>query len=260
MFEAVETLASYWEQRAAKFARHEGGLRAVCSYGMPQFYNRSIEWCQQSALRPWLQNIHDQDVLEIGCGVGRWTERLAQNGNRVCGVDISPTMIAETGHRLQREGLCAELHTADAAGFESKRKFDAALSVTVVQHIMDDADFTRAIGNIAAHLRPGGRFVMLEAAPTDGSTRCNSPIFRARSLGEYQRTLENCGFRVSDVRGVDPVPLKTWVLPYLRSLPRPLASATINALTAISLPLDLMLAPRLSRQSWHKVIVAELDQ
>ena len=92
MFEAVETLASYWEQRAAKFARHEGGLRAVCSYGMPQFYNRSIEWCQQSALRPWLQNIHDQDVLEIGCGVGRWTERLAQNGNRVCGVDISPTV------------------------------------------------------------------------------------------------------------------------------------------------------------------------
>lgn len=256
MFEAVDSLADYWEKRAEKFARHEDGLAAVCSFGMPRFYNRSIEICQKRALAPWLDEIHNKDVLEVGCGVGRWTSILAARGNRVCGVDISPTMVAETDRRLREKSQVAELQVSDMANFSSERRFDCAVSVTVVQHIMDDGDFTRAIRNIASHLRPGGRFILLEAAPTDGSKRCNSPIFRARPLSEYLDTLKTCGFTVDSVAGVDPMPFKTWTMPYLNALPRPLAIAAIGVATAFSLPLDLLLASRMTKRSWHKVIVA----
>ncbi len=256
MFEGIDTLADYWEKRAVKFARHEDGLAAVCSFGMPRFYNRSIERCQKRALTPWLNSVNDKDVLEVGCGVGRWTSILASGGNRVCAVDISPTMVAETSRRLKENSQVAELQVSDVASFSSERRFDYALSVTVVQHIMDDNEFSRAIQNIAQHLRPGGQFVLLEAAPTDGSERCNSPIFRARPLSEYIDTLTTCGFTVDSVGGVDPMPFKTWTMPYLNALPRPLAVAAIGAVTALSLPLDLLLASRMTKRSWHKIIVA----
>lgn len=256
MFEATESLASYWEQRAVKFARQEDGLAAVCSYGMPRFYNRSIEMCQQRALKPWLASVSNKDVLEIGCGVGRWTEKLLQNDNNVCGVDLSPTMVDETRRRLARAGLVANLHAADIATFDAGRQFDAALSVTVVQHIMDDTEFARAFDNIASHLRPGATLALLEAAPSDDNARCNSPIFRARPVSHYLKTLEQSGFELQSIVGVDPMPFKTWVLPYLRSMPRLLGVAGIAAATACSLPLDLLLARHLPGPSWHKLIVA----
>lgn len=256
MFEAADSLAGYWELRALRYARQEDGLAAVCSYGMPRFYNRSIELCQQRALAPWLGGIGDSEVLEIGCGVGRWTRRLAVAGNRVTGIDLSPTMVEETARRLADAGVSAELHAADISTFRTRRRYDAALSVTVVQHIMDDDAFQQAFDNIGAALRPGGRFVLLEAAPSDDNARCNSPIFRARPLSEYLATLDRAGFDVETVRGVDPMPFKTWVLPWLRSVPRPLGIAAIGIATALSLPLDLLLARWLPRQSWHKLIVA----
>jgi hypothetical protein len=38
------TFSAYWERRAQQFAARGRGLAAVCSYGMPWFYNRYIEW------------------------------------------------------------------------------------------------------------------------------------------------------------------------------------------------------------------------
>ena len=41
----------YWEQRACRFASQGDGLAAVCSYGMPAFYNRVIDWIRGSGRR-----------------------------------------------------------------------------------------------------------------------------------------------------------------------------------------------------------------
>src|ERR1700757_5491795 len=85
----------YWEDRARRFAAEGEGLPAVCSYGMPEFYNRMIHFNQQLALAPWLRVSPGTRVLDVGCGVGRWSRVLASRGAIVTGVDLSPTMIAE---------------------------------------------------------------------------------------------------------------------------------------------------------------------
>ena len=256
MFEAIDTLANYWEQRAVRFARQDDGLAAVCSYGMPRFYNRMIEICQRRALHPWLTRVEDRDVLEIGCGVGRWTRLLAGNGNRVTAIDLSPTMIDEAGTRLRKSGLDADLHVADVTTFNAGRRFDCVLSVTVIQHVTDEQGFTRVFDNLADHLKPGGRAILLEAAPTDRVARCDSPIFRARPEDAYTSALQASGFRIDEICGVDPMPFKTWALPYLRRLPRPAAIGLTAIVTALSLPLDLLLARWLTPHSWHKLIIA----
>src|SRR6516162_6126205 len=84
----------YWEQRARRFADRGAGLAAVCSYGMPDFYNRAIQLSQRLALRRWLRVDAGMRVLDVGCGIGRWSRALAARGASVSGIDLSPTMIS----------------------------------------------------------------------------------------------------------------------------------------------------------------------
>ena len=97
--------ALYWEERARRFATEGDGLAAVCSYGMPAFYNRMIHTCQRLALEPWLRVRRGTSVLDVGCGVGRWSRELACRGARVTGIDLSPTMIAQAKRRAAAQGV-----------------------------------------------------------------------------------------------------------------------------------------------------------
>src|SRR5215472_13533215 len=102
---ARDSPLGYWERRARRFAREGAGLRAVCSYGMPAFYNRAIHSCQRQALEPWLRLRPGTSVLDVGCGVGRWCLELAQRGARVTGHNVSPSMIAQATKRAAQEGV-----------------------------------------------------------------------------------------------------------------------------------------------------------
>src|SRR5258708_19593471 len=89
------TPSVYWEDRAQRFAAEGDGLAAVCAYGMPEFYNRAIHLEQRLALEPWLKVGAGTRVLDVGCGVGRWSRLLAARGAAVLAVDFSPTMFAQ---------------------------------------------------------------------------------------------------------------------------------------------------------------------
>lgn len=249
--------AGYWEQRARRFAGSRAGLAAVCSYGMPAFYNRSIDASQRLALGPWLAPAPGTRVLDVGCGIGRWSRLLARRGARVTGVDLSPTMIAEARRRAEREGVLARcrFEVRDLSALELGERFPLVLGVTVLQHILDPAALGCAVGRIAAHLAPDGRAVLLEAAPARRVTRCDSDVFQARDEARYVAAFAAAGLRVESLGGVDPAPFKTLLLPHYRRLPRPLAWLGLLAATAAALPVDLLLGRRWVSASWHKVFV-----
>jgi 2-polyprenyl-3-methyl-5-hydroxy-6-metoxy-1,4-benzoquinol methylase len=251
--------ARYWEARARQFAGEGAGLAAVCSYGMPGFYNRAIALTQRRALAPWLRrSAHSRGAaaLDVGCGVGRWSVALAHGGYRVTGVDLSPHMIEQARARAVHVGASCEFGVANAADLDLGRRFDLILCVTVLQHILDPSSARRAVANLAAHLAPRGQLVLLEAAPARDCRRCDSAVFSARPLEWYRGALRAAGLRLTAIRGVDPMPLKTWLLPHYARLPRALRLTALALATGISLPLDLALAPLASGLSWHKVIVA----
>lgn len=259
MMLALPRPATYWENRARRYAGAGDGLAAVCSYGMPAFYNRLIHWCQGRSLAPWLAVPAGARVLDIGCGVGRWSRRLAARGAQVTGIDLSPTMIEEARRRSFASGVgerCRFL-VQDCAELDVEGPFDLILSVTVLQHILDVGALRAAVRRIVGHLAPDGRLVVLEAAPARTANHCNSPVFRARHRDFYLSLFEECGLGVRSVAGVDPAPFKTWLLPHLARLPRPAAFGALALATALSAPIDVPFGRRMPRQSWHAVLVLE---
>ena len=247
----------YWEDRAQRFAGEGDGLAAVCAYGMPEFYNRAIHLEQRLALEPWLKVGRGARVLDVGCGVGRWSRLLATRGAVVTGVDLSPTMIAQAEGRAATEGVSdrCRFEVQDLANLNLRGQFDRVLGVTVLQHILDPSALRSAVTRMTGHLAPGGRMVLLEAAPAGQARHCDTTIFRARRRDEYLELFKECGLRVLTVTGVDPAPFKYRLLPHLKRLPRALRIATTTAASLASLPLDALLGRYAVHRSWHAVFV-----
>jgi SAM-dependent methyltransferase len=249
--------ATYWEDRARRFAGKGDGLAAVCSYGMPVFYNRVIHFCQHLALDRWLRVRPGTRALDVGCGVGRWSRLLASRGAFVTGVDLSPTMIAQSKLRTAEAGLsnrCRFL-VQDSAALDVGGPFDLVLGVTVLQHILDPVALRAAVEKMTAHLSSAGRMVLLEAAPTYAAASCDTTVFRARQRSDYVRLFSECGLRVQTITGVDPAPFKTWLLPHLRKLPRPVSLAALALATGLSAPIDAVFGRLAVERSWHAVFV-----
>ena len=251
------TFAQYWEQRARRYASKGHGLRAVCSYGMPGFYNYAIHLTQRLALRPWFSVDRGSSVLDVGCGIGRWTHRLAARGAWVTGVDLSPTMVAEARARAARDGVAERCRflVGDVVELDLGERYDLVLCVTVLQHILDPERHRRALDRLRAHLSDAGRLVLLEAVPSYPTRRCDTKAFRAIAWDRYYGLFNEVGLRLERVTGVDTAPLKSVVLPIYAGLPRPLAYLGLAAATALSLPIDLVFGRRLISWSWHKVMV-----
>lgn len=248
---------AYWEDRARRYAPEGNGLAAVCSYGMPAFYNRAIHICQRLALKPWLKQAVHRQVLDVGCGIGRWSRLMAAQGAHVTGVDFSPTMMAEATRRAAAEGLTDRCRfvAQDLAELSTGSRYELILGVTVLQHILQPDRLQRAASHLAAHLAPNGLMVLIEAAPSRSNSRCDNPFFRARSLDTYLTLFAGCGLTVQVISGIDPMPLKTLFLPYYARLPKPLALAGLAVVTALSLPADALLGRHWVNRSWHKLLV-----
>jgi SAM-dependent methyltransferase len=91
-------------------------------------------------------------VLDDGCGVGMYIERLAAYGGRVFGIEYELSR-AVKAHQLSP-------HVLSAAGEHlpfPDNTFDLILSHEVLEHVADDQ---QAAGEIIRTLSPGGRLVL----------------------------------------------------------------------------------------------------
>jgi len=94
----------------------------------------------------------DERILDLGCGTGQLTAKIAESRAQVVGLDASPEMIGQA--RQNFPGLTFVLGNGTEMPFRSE--FDAVFSNAAL-HWMTEAK--RVAERIALALRPGGRLV-----------------------------------------------------------------------------------------------------
>ena len=99
-------------------------------------------------------DISGQNVIDIGCGEGRFSRILSEKGAIITGIDLTPSLIEEA-KRLDPAGNYLEA-SAEALPFDDD-SFDIAISYIV---LVDVSDFRTAIDEMARVTKPGGRIVV----------------------------------------------------------------------------------------------------
>jgi trans-aconitate methyltransferase len=176
----------------------------------------SFVWKQASDLVELLGPQPGESILDIGCGTGHLTGKLAQAGAAVVGIDRSPEMVAEA--RRNYPSLAFEV--ADARELTYADRFDAVFSNAVLHWISEAGAVVRGV---ARALKPGGRFVaefggkgnikilqgaLIEGVATLTGERVESPWYFP-SVAEYAGLLEGHGLEVGFATLFDrPTPLE----------------------------------------------------
>jgi SAM-dependent methyltransferase len=98
-------------------------------------------------------------VLEVGCGQGHLTRRLAERGVDVVGIDANPNASQVSGSDRVLHMRAEDLEFAND-------EFDAIVSVHAIEHI---PPLEKAVAEMARVLRPGGRALFIyPAEPIQG--------------------------------------------------------------------------------------------
>ena len=96
-------------------------------------------------------------VLEVGCGTGQLTERLARFGFRLTAIDLGPSMISAARRRL--DGRAVSLQVASFEDFAApEASFDLIISGTAFHWVDPEVRFRKPV----RLLRPGGWLALLE--------------------------------------------------------------------------------------------------
>jgi len=153
-------------------------------------------------------------ILDLGCGDGALTRKLADLGCEVVGVDASADQIAAA----KKSGLDARVKDCQALDFD--REFDAIFSNAAL-HWMKNAD--AVLDGVKRALRPGGRFVA-----EMGGAGC---VLKIRTA------LEQALAR----RGIDGASRNPWYFPPAEEYAKKLQQHdfTIDFMTLFDRPTDL---------------------
>lgn len=171
-----------------------------------------------------------ESILDLGCGDGVLTEKLAATGARVVGADSSAEMVAAA----RKRGLDARVMDATALPFEGE--FDAVFSNAVLHWVKHDPD--AAIRSVYRALRSPGRFVgelgghgcvaAIELALIVGLEQRGIPKAPSVSpwyfptVEDYRARLERAGFIAESVQLIPrPTPLPTGMRGWLDTFAAP---------------------------------------
>ena len=137
----TENTVSFYDQRAKTIKNRKQEYTTVLLGDQdPDF---SVKWdaYEKQFILPKLKLNQDKVILDIGCGIGRWAEAVADQCKEYYGVDFSSEMIAVAKENIKNENCHFYAMSAVDAVSNPKiadRKYDIVLDVGVSMYINEE--------------------------------------------------------------------------------------------------------------------------
>lgn len=121
---------------------------------------RPLDIAQTETILAHLGNIEGQEVLDLACGAGYFSQKAVEQGARqVVGLDISSTMI-EVAQREHEGDSRFEFRVADCGQhLDVGREFDVVFAMWFLNYAPTAEDQFKMWQNMLRHLKPGGRCI-----------------------------------------------------------------------------------------------------
>ena len=137
----AENTVSFYDQRAKTINNRKQEYTTVLLGDQdPDF---SVKWdaYEKQLILPKLKLNQDKVILDIGCGMGRWAEAVADQCKEYYGVDFSSELIAVAKENIKNENC--HFYTMSAVDAVSNlkitaRKYDIVLDVGVSMYINEE--------------------------------------------------------------------------------------------------------------------------
>lgn len=167
-----------------------------------------------------------ESILDLGCGDGALTEKIAATGVRVVGVDISEDLLAAARHR----GL--DVRKMDARQLDFNAEFDAIFSNAALHWMKQPTEVIKSVRKV---LKRNGRFVgefgghgnvaaiytALFAVFANYGIDLTPHFLFFPTPAEYRELLESQGFHVDTILLIPrPTPLPTGMAGWLGTFAR----------------------------------------
>ncbi|MEU9019472.1 class I SAM-dependent methyltransferase [Actinomadura sp. NPDC048394] len=125
------------------------------------------------------------DVLELACGTGQWTGRLAERARSVTAVDASPEALQIARERVPSTAV--EFVCADLFAWRPSRRYDTVFFAFWLSHVPPDRlpGFWRTVADALA---PGGSAVFIDNGPGEAAAE---DVLAGQAVPSVRRRLED---------------------------------------------------------------------
>ncbi len=193
--------AHYYRERAAEY--DDWWLRQRRYDHGPEI---NAQWFADGAeLRATLERFEPTgDVLELACGTGLWTERLAAHADRVTAVDGSAEMLELC--RARMGGAHVERVQADLFAWEPDRTYDVCFFSFWLSHVPEER-FEVFWEKVRRALAPDGRVFFIDSTRNDLASAVDHKLSDPEDPTMLRRLANGSEYRIVK-RFFEPEPLR----------------------------------------------------
>lgn len=148
----------------------------------------------------------NMNVLELGCGGGRWCEHLAPLVGKVTGVDFSGNAIAHARKRIagKYDNIC--FHHASVEEFQILERYDLIYFSAVTPYLGDET-LEMCVTKYAAALKEGGMIVVRDSVTNRAHELEHEGKYGAsyRTIDDYHLYFSTAGLCLTKVEKSFPL-------------------------------------------------------
>lgn len=163
-----ESIFKFFEERATRYDHTSPHTATLYQDKNPSLALERDSY-EEKKIKPLLCVDKKSRVLDIGCGIGRWAEKIADEVEIYTGIDISPKLIEIARARVPNKNT--QFHVANSEDLNSEKiksrgPYDIVIMAGIMIYLNDEPLFS-TLNAVGSQMATGGKIYMREPLAVD---------------------------------------------------------------------------------------------